>query len=177
LFGTSLSCQLYTCNLRNIISEHYSMLFIIFQLHNIFYMCTCAGCLDFLEQILIKWIANVRGRHMPTGPHPTSRPQFMYSFSNRYLSHLPFRSLFTVIILFYWRLNPQLYNVLWCLPKRLSIISLVSLFLKSKKQVYEITILSVSVYPPPPLTFEWLSQSLWNFVCISRRLSPSQRPN
>jgi hypothetical protein len=33
----------------------------------------------------------------------------------------------------------------------------------------------VSVYPPPQITFECLNQSLWNLVCISWQLSPSQR--
>jgi hypothetical protein len=29
--------------------------------------------------------------------------------------------------------------------------------------------------PPSPLTFEWRNQSLWNLVCVSWHLSPSQR--
>jgi hypothetical protein len=47
------------------------------------------------------------------------------------------------------------------------------LILKKRKYAYEITMFSVCL--PPLSTFECQNQSLWNLVCISWHLSPSQR--
>jgi hypothetical protein len=45
-------------------------------------------------------------------------------------------------------------------------------FKKTRKYAYAISLLSVNHFPS---ILEWMDPSLWNLVCISRHLSPSQR--